>query len=80
MTTATILTADGISHGIPERTGRSSGFVVATTCGQEFQSWRYAGKCYGIWYPNEIPSDLVEMRTGHPVDCMACVAGISLDP
>jgi hypothetical protein len=78
VTDATILTLDGISHGMPTQGRRVSGFVIETTCGQEFSSWRYKEKCYGIWFPNEIPSTLVEMRVGHPVDCMACIVGISL--
>lgn len=72
MTTVTIRTTDGISHGVPGDVIRANGFVLATACGLEFQSWHYKGKIYGR-YLDETLAELADMRTGH-VDCMACVA------
>lgn len=76
---ATILTPDGISHGMPRDAIRGSGFIISTTCGLAFQAWSYGRKAYGVRHLDEARSGLPEVRIGD-VDCMACVAGIRLGP
>lgn len=73
MTSITIKTSDGISHGVLNDNKRRRSCAVPTVCGLEFDSWRYKGKGYGIWYPDEILDKLPEQKLGE-VDCMACIA------
>lgn len=73
MTSVTVKTTDGISHSVPERGERGSGFRIVTSCGLEFQSWNYAGRrLYGRWKRGD-GSEVPQVSTEGVVDCMSCL-------